>query len=170
MKIHYVALFVVFLALLLLSGCTQQSMHRSYTSEVYGFSLNPPEGWQQIENMLPSVAIWFAPGNTSNVSLLVDVPFSLSEGRALSTFADQVEENLSERGLNYTIISRDWLTIPGVQAYEIVYSFMQNGTWWETKQVAVLKTRTVFLVTFIASRDSYSQYVSAVNQSIMSFS
>ena len=92
----------------------------------------------------------FTPSNYSNVSLRITPPFSLSEGRALSTFADEVEENLSESGMNYTTVHRDWRAMEGAKAYEIVYSYEQNGTTQQIKQVAVLKTRMVYLITFTA--------------------
>ena len=111
----------------------------------------------------------FSPTNYSNVSLLITPPFSLSEGRALSTFADEVEENLSESGLNYTIVYREWRAMDGAQAYEIVYSYEQSGTVQRVKQVAVLKTRTVFLITFTAPSNLYLQYITGVNLCIDSF-
>jgi hypothetical protein len=169
MKKSVYILGAILVSIILLAGCTQQRMSRSYTNSAYGFSCNPPAGWQVVETKSADVAVWFAPGNSSNVSLVFAVPFSLSEGRAISTFADQVEENLSVSGLNYTVIHRDWRTIPGVQAYEISYSYEQGGAVMNVKQVAILKTRTVFLVTFTAPSALYSYYLMSVNQSIDSF-
>lgn len=159
----------IVLGILLLGGCTEQSAHRSYTNNVYGFSLDPPTGWQRIEGELPNVAVRFTPVNSSNVSLIVSVPFILSEGLALSTFADQIEENLSESGANYTIISRDWRPTPDAQAYEITYSVEQDGITEYVTQVALLRTRTVFLITFTAPSDLYNQSITGVDNSIESF-
>jgi hypothetical protein len=158
-----------FVCIFFITGCIQHTVSRAYTNEIYGFSMDPPAGWQQIENALPNVAVLFAPDNFSNVSLTIGVPFSLSEGRALSTFADQVEENLSESGMNYTILYRDWRSVSDAQAYEIAYSYKQNGIKIYTKQVAMLKTRTVFLITFTAPIELSNFYLTDVNQSIDSF-
>jgi hypothetical protein len=136
---------------------------------VDGFSLDPPAGWHRVENESSGIAVRFIPFNYSNVSLRISPPFSLSEGRALSTFADEIEENLSESGMNYTIVYRDWRAMEGAQAYEIVYSYKQDGTTQQIKQVAVLKTRLVFLITFTAPSDLYIQYVTGVDQCIDSF-
>lgn len=154
---------------LLVSGCVEESPQRSYTSSEYGFSLDPPSGWQEIENDLATIAVWFSPEKSSNVSLIVDVPFSLSEGRALSTFADEVEEELAEQGMNYSLVFRDWRSISNAQAYEIVYLVEQDGTTVYVKQVAVLKTRTVFLITFSAPYTVSESYLPVVDQSIESF-
>ena len=169
MKKRVGVLGVGLISCLLLAGCTQQTVHRSYTNTVYGFSMTPPTGWTVVENQLASVAVWFAPSNSSNVSLAVGVPFSLGEGRALSTFADQVEENLSASGRNYTVVYREARLIPGAQAYEIAYSYEADGVVVRAKQVAVLKTRTVYLITFTAPNELYFRYLTAVDQSIDTF-
>ena len=163
------SLGVVMACVLLLSGCVEESPQRSYTSSEYGFSLNPPLGWQEIVNEVPTIAVWFSPEKPSDVSLIVDAPFSLSEGRALSTFADQVEEELAEQGMNYSLVFRDWRSISDAQAYEIVYLVEQEGTLEYVKQVAVLKTRTVFLITFSAPYTVSESYLPVVDQSIESF-
>lgn len=136
---------------------------------MYGFSLNPPLGWQHVGNGSAGEAVRFTPINQSNVSLVVGTPFSLSEGLALSAFADQVEENLSSSGMNYTVAYRDWRPLADATAYEIVYSFEQQGTTVRVKQVAVLKTRTVYLITFAAPYDLYIQYINTVDRCIDSF-
>jgi len=157
------------LSIFLMAGCTNQMLSRSYTNTTYGFSLTPPEGWHPVENESTKIAVRFTPANSSNVSLTIAVPFILSEGRALSTLADQIEENLSESGVNYTILYRDWRSIPQMQAYEIAYSYKQDGIVEHVKQVAVLRTRTVFLITFTAPNTKSAQYLTEVDQSIQTF-
>jgi hypothetical protein len=152
-----------------IAGCIQETGSRSYVNSEYGFSFNPPPGWVEIETDVPPIAVWFSPEKPSNVSLIVDAPFSLSEGRALSTFADQVEEELAEQGMNYSLVFRDWRSISDAQAYEIVYLVEQEGTLEYVKQVAVLKTRTVFLITFSAPYTVSESYLPVVDQSIESF-
>jgi PsbP-like protein len=152
-----------------MAGCAEQVSNRLYTNTMYGFSLNPPVGWQSAENESSDIAVRFTPFNYSNVSLRITPPFSLSEGRALSTFADVIEENLSESGMNYKIVYRDWRAMERAQAYEIVYSYKQDGTAQQIKQVAVLKTRLVYLITFTAPSDLYIQYITGVDQYIDSF-
>jgi hypothetical protein len=169
MKKQGFVLCVLLVVFVLIAGCAEQVSKRSYTNTVYGFSLNPPAGWHSVENESSDIAVRFTPSNYSNVSLRITPPFSLSEGRALSTFADQVEEDLSESGMNYTIVYREWGVMEGAQAYEIVYSYEQNGTVQRIKQVAVLKTHTVYLITFTAPSDLYIQYITGVDQCIDSF-
>jgi hypothetical protein len=169
MKTQGITLGVLLLLIFLFGGCTEQSAHRSYTNTIYDFSFDPPAGWQQVNSKLPDVGVLFSPVNSSNVSLIIGMPFTLSEGLALSTFADQAEENLTESGMNYTILSRDWRSIPNLQAYEIAYTYEQEGTVQFVKQVAVLRTRTVFLITFAVPNAIATQYLTEVDESIDTF-
>jgi hypothetical protein len=169
MKKQAFALGVLLISFVLVAGCAEQVSKRAYTNSEYGFSLNPPGEWHRTENESSDVVVRFTPSNYSNVSLRIAPPFSLSEGRALSTFADEVEENLSESGMNYTIVSREWRPMDGLLAYEIVYSIEQRGNALQSKQVAVLKSRTVYLITFTAPSDLYTQYIVSVDQCIDSF-
>jgi hypothetical protein len=165
--------FILFsiLYMVLLTGCTQQIElpSRTYTNSFYDFSLNPPSSWGQIVNDDSSVAVQFSPENTTNVSLYIAVPFTLSEGRSLSTFADQTEENLLESGAEFTILHRDWGEISQLPTYELAYSYLQNGMTEYVKQVTILRTRTVFLITFTAPEPLANQYLTEVNQSIGTF-
>jgi hypothetical protein len=155
----------------LLAGCTQQNEPptRTYINSLYGFSFDPPAGWEQIPDLDPSIAVQFSPLNTSDVSLFIAVPFTLSEGRSLSTFADQTEENLIESGIQFTILHRDWGATSQLSTYELAYSYEQNGTTKYVKQVALLRTRTVFLITFTAPEPLVEQYLAQVDQSIRTF-
>jgi hypothetical protein len=160
----------IFLAVLLLwCGCTSQVSQRSYTNAFYGFSLNPPPGWSIVENESPMVAVRFVAPNQSDASLMVDAPVMIGEGRALSTYADQFEEMFSENTVNFSVLSRQEKTIGGLDAFEIVCSYEDNHTVFQAKQIAVLKTRTVFIITFIARSEEYDIHRVAVNDSIDSF-
>jgi hypothetical protein len=170
MKKNAALLALVLLGVLLLSGCTQEAAHRSYTNSMYSFSVDPPAGWKGKENVSAAVAVRFTPENTSNVSLAFSVPFSLSEGRSLSTFADETVENLSANGVNYTVVYQNSLIVGELGAYELVYSYHQGSTLIQVKQVTVLRTRTVYIITFTAPFDLYNQYIDAVDRCVDSFS
>jgi hypothetical protein len=169
MKRFYCLLGCGLICLVVLSGCLQETATRSYTNDTYEFSLNPPVGWREVENHGSEVIVKFSPQNSSDVSLTIGIPFTIGEGRALSTYADQIEENLSESGMNYTILFRDWRSISQLQAYEIAYSYDGDGTQRYVKQVAILRTRTVFLITFTAPLSVSGQYGYEVNESIDTF-
>lgn len=160
----------MFLVLLIFfSGCTTTVSQRSYINTTYGFSLDPPTGWSVVENVSSMVTVRFAPPGESNASLVVDAPVILSEGLALSTYADHLEELFSGKTKNFSVVSRGETALGELNAYEITCSYETNQTIFHMKQVAVLKTRTVFIITFIARIDVYNTHIAAVERSIDSF-
>jgi hypothetical protein len=164
----------VFLLVVMLSGCTQQQqkpVERSYTNTRYGFSLNPPAGWEAFENETPYAAVRFSPVNVSNVSLVVAPPVTLDEGRALSTYADQFVETYSDPNIThyFTVESEGFFQIGNLNAYRLLCSFQQAGNFVMLEHVAIQKTRSVYIVLFTVPYYSYPSYSDAVNQSIASF-
>ena len=162
------AVFLVVLLLVGLSGCTQTVPYRTYTNAQYGIALNPPEGWGIHENE-SGMVVSFSPLGRANVSLDISSPVMLDEGLALSTFADQVEELFPQVVQNFSVVYRDWRKIDGLNAYEIIYSYRENGSSMKALQVAVKKSKTVFLLTFTVPVDLYETYIEQVNQSIGTF-
>jgi len=150
-------------------GCTEITIDREYINYEYGFALNPPEGWVVAENETDESVVRFYSPQRNDVYINISKPYRLDIGLALSTFADDIEQVYHEIMDNFTVAHRDWRDIEGLNAYEIVYSYDEDDLSMKAKQVAVTKTRTVFLIAFIATNESYDEYISFVNQSIDSF-
>lgn len=167
--IKVVLIVCIFLLILSLSGCTQIDIDREYINTEYGFALNPPEGWNVTENVTEAVGAYFSPPLRNDVCLNISKPYRLDIGLALSVFADDIEEQYPEIVDNFTVVYRDWRDIEGLTAYEIVYTYDEDYTSIKAIQVAVVKSRTVFLISFTATNESYDEFISPVNQSIDSF-
>jgi hypothetical protein len=159
----------VFLLILGLSGCTQIEIDREYINIEYGFALDPPEGWSTAENVTEEVVACYSPPLRNDICLNISKPLRLDIGLALSVFADDIEEQYPEIVNNFTVVYRDWRNIEGLTAYEIVYTYNEDDISMKAKQVAVSKSRTVFLISYIATNESYDEFISPVNQSIDSF-
>jgi len=159
----------VFLLIVGLSGCTQIEIDREYINTEHGFALNPPEEWNVAENVTEEVVVCFSSPLRDDVCLNISKLYRLDIGLALSVFADDIEEQYLEIVDNFTVVYRDWRDIEGLTAYEIVYAYEEGDTSIKAIQVAVIKSRTVFRISFIATNELYDEYISPVNQSIDSF-
>jgi hypothetical protein len=159
----------VFLLIIGLSGCTQIEIDRGYINTEYGFALNPPEGWNVAENVTEQVVACFSSPLRDDVCLNISKPYRLDIGLALSVFADDIEEQYMDVLDNFTVVYRDWRDIEGLTAYEIVYTYDEEDTSIKAIQVAVAKSRTVFMISFIVTNELYDEFISPVNQSIDSF-
>lgn len=167
--IKVVLIVCVFLLILSLSGCTQIEIDREYINTEYGFALDPPEGWKVAENVTEEVITRFSPPLRDDVYLNISKPYRLDIGLALSVFADDIEEQYPEIVDNLTVEYRDWRDIEGLTAYEIVYKYDEDDTSIKAIQVAVVKSRTVFMISYTATNESYDEFLFPVNQSIDSF-
>ena len=155
--------------MLLICGCLERQLTSSYINEEYGIGINPPEGWVLQNNTLEKwVAIW-TPSDNSSTSLSIAPPYRLDEGLALSVFADDIEENYPESFTNFSTLDRDWLTIGGLTAYEIVYSYAHNGFLFMERQVGVKHTRDVYIIKYSAPLEKYYDFFTFVNESMVTF-
>jgi hypothetical protein len=159
--------FIVFLCVL--SGCLKVEITREYINQEYGCALDPPSGWQVCESEKNDTIITFSTSDCSEARLTIFKPYTLSMGLALSTFADDIEETLPEQVDNFSVLFRDERTIGGFQGYEIVYAYCENGSSLKAKTVGVLKTRTVFLLSFVVPEFCFDSMLEVVDESMDSF-
>ena len=163
------ALGILVVLFVLVSGCTNLPVQRSYTNAQYGFSLDPPVGWLVDDNTTEEVAVRFSSPTSENKTLTVSPPYNLDEGLALSIYADQLEENAPLLYEDFIRVSRGWLTMEGFSGYEIVYVYLFDNMTYEARQVALKRSHTVFLLTYSSPVEGYDSSLASVNQSIASF-
>lgn len=169
MKALVILTFFLFI-LLLICGCFETQLTTQYINEAYGIGIDPPEGWIQQEFARPQVITGWVADINYTVSLVISSSFRLDEGLALSVFADDIEENYPNQYDNYSTLYRDWLTVGGLTAYEIIFSYLLNDTVIKERQVMVKHTRDVYILTYRATLTEYDIYDSIVDKSISSFS
>jgi hypothetical protein len=156
------------IGLVLIGGCNESSIEQEYLDDRFGFALDPPTGWID-QHHLSSKAVQFTPDDPLDARFTISVPLMLSEGLALSVYADDIEEQYPELFDNYETTFRDWRSHPVHTAYEIHYVYTESGQEMNAKQVAIEQQRTVFLLTFTATKESYDRYLSIIETSIDSF-
>ena len=152
-----------------LCGCTRVDLEFGYLNEEYGFGFNPPEEWVHVENVSEEVSVQFTPLSRDDVVLNVSLPLRLDIGLALSVYADDIQEQYPEVVDNFSVVYRDWRDIEELNAYEIICTYDKNGVLFMEKQVAVSKSRKVFLITFMATNASFVEFIDVVDESIDSF-
>jgi len=150
-------------------GCVENQLRTAYINEEFGVGIDPPDNW--IEMNFSSnewIAGWTSSLNSST-SLTISPPYRLDEGLALSVFADDIEETYPTHYSNFSTVTRDWLTIRGLTAYEIIYHYSFNGSVIKERQVMVKHTRDVYILKYHSSSSEYDMYFSSVDKSISSF-
>ncbi len=169
MKALVISTFILSI-ILLICGCLETQLTTQYINETYGIGIDPPEDWIQQEFARPQVITGWVADINSTVSLVISSSFRLDEGLALSVFADDIEETYPDQYENYTILYRDWLTVGGLTAYEIIFSYLLNDTIIKERQVMVKHTRDVYILKYRANLTEYDIYDAVVDKSISTFS
>ena len=166
-KVGFASVSIFFM--LLLCGCLETQLTTSYVNEKYGIGINPPEGWILQDNTSGKWIVTWFPSDNSSTSFSIAPPYRLDEGLALSVFADDIEENYPESYVNYSMLNRDWLTIGGLTAHEIVYSYARNGSFFRERQVAVKHIRDVYIIKYGSPLGEYDEFFTFVNKSTATF-
>jgi hypothetical protein len=155
-----------------LSGCTQEDKLKdlSYKNTQYGFGLNSPAGWTTDENDQYGVVRFYGPTeNNFAVNLGVTEPSTMNESETLSSGIEQVLAYLPTILTNFSLISNNAITVNGMNAQEITYTFAQGIYSLQGKQVYIEKSKIVYCLTYTALLDTYNTYLSVIDQSINSF-
>jgi hypothetical protein len=167
-----VGIFVILITVGL-TGCMDERLKGlDYVNTDYqqDFGFNPPEGWTKDEDDPYGVVRFYGDiVDDFNMNLGLTEPGALGEGETLGSLAQDVEDNISKYFTEFNLVSSQYVTINGMQSYEIVYSYVQGIYNLQNKQVLVMKNNIIYIFTFAASQNSYNDYVSIVDQSINTF-
>ena len=172
-KIIVVGMMLVLVAIYL-GGCIQQQdplKGLGYVNKQYGFGLNPPEGWTTDENdQFGAVVRFDSPiENSSAVNLGITKSYTLNASETLNIVVEQLLAQYPVVITNFTLVSNSARTVNGMNAHEIIYTFVQGIYALKGRQVIIEKNKKVFFLTYTALPDRYDIYNSVVEQSINSF-
>lgn len=143
----------------------------------YGFSFQPPAGWQQdAEAEGPIRVQYFGPqrgdGSQPRLNLSVqNYAINLSD-QQINSLSTEMLANINELGMRDSkVISHGKTTIAGHDALQIDYSYNQDGAPIRLRQVyiPVGDHKRTYLFTFVDNAQHFEQSAGAVQAAISSF-
>ncbi len=164
------------------SGCVQQFL--TYDNPTYGIRIKYPSDWTKSEQVGGSVVVFLAPKENlsdvfqENVNVLVQDlstrPMTLSEYTNLSI--DQISQNIFDAN----IIDSSATTLDGNPAHKVVYTgtavkvaIYVGGIQGEYRlkwmQIWTIKDNKVYIISYAARVDKFSEFSDTTNQMISSF-
>ena len=163
---------VIFITILLFSGCTQKSKSDAlsrlgYANREFGFGLNPPNNWTLDENQSnDNYAIFSLNQNDSNipVSMSINASYVNSSVTLDSYFNSYIDENIKNgKFANYKLITRTDRTIQSsitTIAYENIYTYSgANDYVIKVKNLMIEpKEDVVICFEYITPISTYSTY------------
>ena len=141
----------------------------AYTNDTYGFSITAPAGWTTSEDISGIAVIFYGPtmpetGTDININVIVGtITQTLSE--AISSIKTEYPTVFP----NYSLVSESSRTIGGLNGYELVYTFSDEGNDYTQKQVVFIENGKNFVITCTAIPSNYDTYLPTFEQSIQTF-
>ncbi|MFH1284117.1 MAG: PsbP-related protein [Candidatus Peregrinibacteria bacterium] len=143
-----------------------------YENSTYNIETQYPSDWNLQEDIYGTVVSFLSPladetdlfQDNLNVSIqdLGDEEISIDDFTNLS-----VEE--IKKAYTDIVLEQNKTMLDGNDAYEVSYTFEQSSFKLKALQVYAIKNQTVYIITFVAETDSYTQFEENVRKMIDSF-
>jgi hypothetical protein len=136
---------------------------QAYDNSQYGFSINAPSGWTTTEEA--DVIVMFAsPDEFAFINVVVE-----ETNLALNDYITAAKQELESTFDDYQLQSERNRNIGGLNCYEIVSTWVQEGFEIEIRQVVFIEKGQAFIITYGAFAEDYDTYSPEAEQSIQSF-
>jgi hypothetical protein len=174
-RVSIASAIIIFVAFVMWSA-TARAQEARYVE--YGFSFQPPAGWQQDEEAEGAIRVqYFGPrredGSQPKLNLSVQ-NYALNLGeQQINSLTTEMVENISGLGMkDPKVIFSGKTMISGHEAMQIDYSYNQDGTPTRLRQVYVPVSdhKRTYLFTFVDKAQHFDQTAAGVQAAIGSFS
>lgn len=145
----------------------------SYESKKWNFSLAFPNSRGFQENVWSSLVVfsreWLSGSDKAQLSIsqLAISPDSESK-LSLEEYYSQNKLSIRDVIDDFTEISQTKSKIDWNQSLEVIYKWEKNSQNFQIKQIFFQKSDMIFIITYLASENIFSNYLSEINQIIKS--
>ena len=136
---------------------TQAPEFTTYIDEAVDFSMSVPSSWEDA-SMGETGAIFMSPSQCSDLFSNCNVLKTEPSGLSLQAYY-QASTSLFDSLEDYNLISEDEITINGVPAMEITYSWIMQDTAITTMQFMIVTDQADWVITFTSAPSCWSTYV-----------
>jgi hypothetical protein len=134
----------------------------TYANGAAGFTIEYPSTWEKSEDVQGTTIVLFrspSEGESDPVRETVAVDTeALPPGFTLQQFIDNGLSQVQEVHEGFILISSESATLAGFPAHRIVYTGQQDDTELKWLQEFTVVNGTVYVLTFVASPDSYDTF------------
>ena len=173
-KIIVLVVIATFLICVGFSGCFDGEDDNAlnnlgYSNTLYGFGLNPPDGWT-VDEGNPDQIVTFTGSAYENGTVNIRIAAGqLEEGNTLYDSAmDLMIQYLDTYLGEYTINSVKNRTINDMSAFEIIYTINQDEVQVKQKQVWIEKSRKTLILSYSAISNVFDTYDTVFEESLSS--
>jgi hypothetical protein len=131
--------------------------------------MTPPAGWTVEENVSDTVVMFVGPlmpetGGNVNINVVGgNTTDTLSEAIA------SLKSGYATEFTNFSLVSESNRTIGGLDCYEAIFTWSQEGSDYQDAQVLFVENGTYYIITCTATPSDYDTYSPTFEQSIQTF-
>ena len=145
---------------------------QAFTSDVAGYKLNTPAGWNEQKGTGTANFIFFSPkpdkDATGEFKANINIAFEETKVTPLDTYVTSTQKALPLALTNYKQLSDRKITLGDMPARIIESTFLNNNHQLRNSQLIVMRDNSVYVVTGTALESSWSKYSKLFNDSMMS--
>ncbi len=165
-KTSLLLIIILFLIALLPSlGCGTK--FATYENTTYGFSIDYPEGWVKEETgtQAPILVLSAAEG----LPVVMVLTEYLTRATTLEEYATLNAQALEEVLAQFEVVSEGEVLIGDTTGYELVFTWVQYGTWGKGKVVFLIRGTQAFIIWAYSERQDFDQNRGTIDRIIYSF-
>jgi len=154
-------------------GETSKYFFVTYENPVEGIRIKYPAGWAKNEEQEPSRISFYSPLESESdmfsehVNILIDDRFT--QPITLVEYEEIILDQLDYFFTDYRIVSTSKTTLANSPAHEMVYTATQEKSTAKILQIFTIKDNKVYVITFGAEPNRYSEYLDIAQEMINSF-
>ena len=164
-------LIVILIPVLIIAGLLVFHMiYPSYKDKMssMGYNYEAPDDWGWSDDG-DGIVFWGPKIKGNWIYIGFTEKFLLEEGDTLNSEINNIIENLNVSFTNYTLITRNYREINGMNAQEFVYTYFDNSTKLKLKQIGIEKNGYIMGITYSSIASEYDKYEPLFEESLNSF-
>jgi hypothetical protein len=141
----------------------------AYVEPHWNFSILPPLNWFVVQGAVQGQVFIYGPRENNFTTQIMIVPENLNGNETIGTYFAKGKTGLVMLLQNYSIKSESNVTIGGVDARQIEYTYVSMNLRLESREVFLVHDSVGYKVSGTSAEESFGKYSTQFDDSIKSF-
>jgi len=142
---------------------------QAYIDSRRNFSIVPPRNWVVVQPNIPGEVFFYGSRYNNFTAEIIVISERVNSNETLETYFAKGKTGFSLLLRNYSAISESDVTIGGLNAKQIDYTYTLFGMHLESREVFLVHNRVGYKISGTAAESSFGRYLDEFSSSINSF-
>lgn len=140
-----------------------------YVDPYKNFSIVPPMNWLMVHPGSPDQVFFYGPNDNNFATHMLIISQGVSPNETTESYFAKGAGGLKLLSTNYSAVSESNISIGGVGAVQLEYTYLQGGIPLESREVFLVKNEVGYEISLTAAESSFNNYADDFNSSIETF-